>query len=72
MASSRKTLNIRLQTYVHSVAANVRLMFGLKHGKLGDNINIFKPGYHLGSVKNVVTRLRKTKHETPRRQSPYK
>jgi hypothetical protein len=35
-------------------------MFGLKHGKTGDNINIFKPGYHLSNVKNVVTTPRKT------------
>jgi hypothetical protein len=37
-------------------------MFGLKHGKAGDNFNIFKPGYHLSKVKNVVTTSRKTKH----------
>jgi hypothetical protein len=26
-------------------------MFGLKHGKVGDNINIFKPGYHVITLK---------------------
>ena len=37
-------------------------MFGLKHGKVGDNIYIFKPGYHLSNVKNVVITPRKTTH----------
>jgi hypothetical protein len=47
---------------INSVSTGVRPMFGLKHGKVGNNINNFKPGYHVSNVRNVVTTPRKINH----------
>jgi hypothetical protein len=51
-----KTLGCRHRFSIYGCEANV----WIKYGKVGDNI--FKPGYHLSNVKNVVITPRKTSH----------